>query len=75
MGYTERERDESGRNTAMPVGVRIKRVGNFGGITMKEWGLAVGFDEKRPDVRIAKNKNNSGNPKKEMMRKMAPALE
>ena len=60
MWYTERERDESGRNTAMAVGDRIKRVRNFRGMTMKELGMAVGFDEKSADVRIAHAMTKSG---------------
>jgi hypothetical protein len=37
------------------MGDRIKRVQNFRGLTQKELGLALGFDEKSADVRIAFN--------------------
>ena len=43
----------------MAVGDRIKRVRNFRGMTMKELGMAVGFDEKSADVRIAQYENLS----------------
>ena len=51
----------------MAVGDRIKRVRNFRGMTMKELGMAVGFDEKSADVRIAQYENNSRKPKEELM--------
>ena len=59
----------------MAVGDRIKRVRNFRGMTMKELGMAVGFDEKSADVRIAQYENNSRKPKEELMRKIAVALD
>ena len=59
----------------MAVGDRIKRVRNFRGMTMKELGMAVGFDEKSADVRIAQYENNSRKPKEELMRKIAAALD
>ena len=37
----------------MAVGDRIKRVRNFRGMTQKELGVSVGFDEKSADIRIA----------------------
>ena len=43
----------------MAVGDRIKRVRTFRGMTMKELVMAVGFDEKSADVRIAQYENNS----------------
>ena len=59
----------------MAVGDRIKRVRNFRGMTMKELGMAVGFDEKSADVRVAQYENNSRKPKEELMRKIAAALD
>ena len=59
----------------MAVGDRIKRVRNFRGMTMKELGMAVGFDEKSADVRIAQYENNSRKPKEELMQKIAAALD
>ena len=37
----------------MAVGDRIKRVRNFRGMTMKELGMAVGFDEKSADALLS----------------------
>lgn len=59
----------------MAVGDRIKRVRNFRGMTMKELGMAVGFDEKSADVRVAQYENNSRKPKEELMQKIAAALD
>lgn len=59
----------------MAVGDRIKRARNFRKMTMKELGMAVGFDEKSADVRIAQYENNSRTPKEELLRKIAKALD
>ena len=37
----------------MAVGDRIKRARNFRGMTQKELGIAIGFEEKSADIRIA----------------------
>lgn len=58
----------------MAIGDRIKRVRNFRKMTMKELGMAVGFDESSADVRIAQYENNSRKPKEELLRKIAEAL-
>ena len=59
----------------MAVGDRIKRVRNFRKMTMKELGMAVGFDENSADVRIAQYENNSRKPKEELFKKIAKALD
>lgn len=59
----------------MAVGDRIKRVRNFRKMTMKELGMAVGFDGNSADVRIAQYENNSRKPKEELLRKIARALD
>ena len=59
----------------MAVGDRIKRVRNFRKMTMKELGMAVGFDENTADVRIAQYENNSRKPKDELLKKIAAALD
>ena len=59
----------------MAVGDRIKRIRNFRKMTMKELGMAVGFDENSADVRIAQYENNSRRPKEELLRKIAGALD
>lgn len=58
----------------MAIGDRIKRMRNFRKMTMKELGMAVGFDESSADVRIAQYENNSRAPKEELLRKIAKAL-
>jgi len=57
------------------VGDRIKRVRNFRGLTQKELGLAVGYDEKTADVRIAQYESGTRTPKEEPLRKIAEALD
>lgn len=59
----------------MAVGDRIKRIRNFRKMTMKELGIAVGFDENSADVRIAQYENNSRKPKEELLKKIAEALD
>lgn len=59
----------------MPIGERIKRVRNYRKMTMKELGMAVGFDESSADVRIAQYENNSRKPKEELLRRIAEALD
>lgn len=58
----------------MAVGDRIKRVRNFRKMTMKELGMAVGFDENTADVRIAQYESNTRRPKEELLKKIAAAL-
>ena len=58
----------------MAVGDRIKRVRNFRKMTLKELGMAVGFDENSADVRIAQYENNSRKPKDELLKKIATVL-
>jgi len=59
----------------MAVGSRIKRVRNMRGMTQKELGLAVGFDEKSADVRIAQYESGTRTPKEETLRKIANILD
>ena len=58
----------------MAVGDRIKRVRNFRGMTMKELGMAVGFDEKSADVRIAQYESGARMPKHDLLCTLAEAL-
>lgn len=60
---------------SMAVGERIKRVRNFRGITQKELDIAIGFDEKRADIRVAQYESNTGTPKEGLLRKIAEVLE
>lgn len=59
----------------MAVGDRIKRVRQFRKMTMRELGMAVGFSENTADVRIAQYENNSREPKEELLKKIAEALD
>ena len=59
----------------MAVGDRIKRVRNFRGMTQKELGIAVGFDEKSADIRIAQYESNTRTPKEDLLRKIAEVLD
>ena len=43
----------------MAVGDRIKRVRQFRGLTQKELGKLVGFDEQTADIRIAQYESNT----------------
>ena len=59
----------------MAVGDRIKRVRNMRGMTQREFGLAVGFDDKSADVRIAQYESGTRTPKEDMLKKMAEVLD
>ena len=58
----------------MTVGEKIKKILTFRGITQKELGLAVGFEEKGADNRIAQYETNYRVPKRELLDKIAQAL-
>jgi transcriptional regulator with XRE-family HTH domain len=58
----------------MSIGKRIKKVRNMRGMTLKELGVAVGFDENSADVRIAQYESGTRTPKEENMKKIANAL-
>ena len=59
----------------MAIGDRIKHARSFRGMTQRELGLAVGFDEKSADVRIAQYESNVRTPKEELLRKIAAVLD
>ena len=58
----------------MAVGDRIKRARNLRGMTQKELGIAIGFEEKSADIRIAQYESNTRTPKEELLRKIAEVL-
>lgn len=58
----------------MAIGDRIKRVRKFRKMTQKELGLAIEFDEKSADVRIAQYESNIRTPKEDMLKKMTDVL-
>lgn len=59
----------------MAVGDRIKRIRNMRGLTQKELGLALGFDDKAADVRVAQYESGTRTPKEDMLRKIAKTLD
>ena len=58
----------------MTVGEKIKKIRTFRGMTQKELGLAVGFEEKGADNRIAQYETNYRVPKKDLLNKIAEVL-
>jgi len=58
----------------MTVGEKIKKIRTFRGMTQKELGLAVGFEEKGADNRIAQYETNYRVPKRDLLDKIAEAL-
>lgn len=58
----------------MTIGEKIKRIRNFRGMTQRELGLAVGFDENTAKNRITLYENGYRTPKKDMLDKLAKAL-
>lgn len=59
----------------MAVGERIRYIRNLRGMTQKWLGMAVGFDEKAADVRIAQYESGSRTPKEKMLADIANALD
>ena len=59
----------------MAVGDRIKRARNLRGMTQKELGIAIGFEEKSADIRIAQYESNTRTPKEELLHKIAEVLD
>ena len=58
----------------MTVGDKIKKIRTFRGMTQKELGLAIGFEEKGADNRIAQYETNYRVPKKDLLNKIAEVL-
>lgn len=58
----------------MAIGDRIKRARNFRKMTLKQLGMAIGFDEKSADVRMAQYESNVRTPKEDMLRQIAEVL-
>lgn len=59
----------------MTIGEKIKFIRIFRGMTQKELGIGVGFDEKGADNRIAQYETNYRVPKKDMLLQMAKVLD
>jgi transcriptional regulator with XRE-family HTH domain len=58
----------------MAIGNNIKRIRNLKSMTQKELGLAIGFDIKTADIRIAQYESGTRTPKKNVVDKMAHVL-
>ena len=58
----------------MAIGERIRFIRNLRGITQKWLGMAVGFDEKTADIRIAQYEAGTRTPKEKLVDSIAEAL-
>ena len=58
----------------MATGERIRHIRNLRGMTQKQLGMAVGFDEKTADVRIAQYESGTRTPKVKLLADTAAAL-
>lgn len=59
----------------MAIGERIRFIRNLRGMTQKYLGMAVGFDEKTADVRMAQYESGIRTPKERLIADLANALE
>lgn len=57
------------------IGDKIHRIRDFRGMTQKQLGIAVGFDEKSADVRIAQYETGTRTPKQDLVEKIAEVLD
>lgn len=55
----------------MAIGDNIRRMRMLKGLTQKELGLAIGFDQKTADVRIAQYESGTRTPKEKMILDLA----
>lgn len=59
----------------MTIGEKIKNTRNLRGLTQKELGIKLGFDEKSADVRIAQYESGTRTPKSELLSEIAFILD
>lgn len=59
----------------MALGDRIKRIRNMRGMTQKELGLSIGFDDKTADVRVAQYESGTRTPKEDILIRIAESLD
>lgn len=57
------------------IGDKIHRIRDFRGMTQKQLGMAVGFDEKSADVRIAQYESGTRTPKQALVEQLAEVLD
>ena len=58
----------------MRIGQRIKQARLHRGLTQKELGIMVGFDENTADIRIAQYESSTRTPKTDMRDKLGEAM-
>ena len=59
----------------MAIGERIRFIRNLRGMTQKYLGIAIGFDEKTADIRMAQYESGTRTPKEKLVSDLANALE
>ena len=59
----------------MTIGEKIKNARNLRGLTQKELGIKLGFDEKSADVRIAQYESGTRTPRLELLSEIAAVLD
>ncbi|MCL2603386.1 MAG: helix-turn-helix domain-containing protein [Defluviitaleaceae bacterium] len=59
----------------MAIGERIRYIRNLRNMTQKWLGMAIGFDEKTADVRMAQYETGTRTPKEKLVSDIATALE
>ncbi|MGN0667322.1 MAG: helix-turn-helix domain-containing protein [Huintestinicola sp.] len=59
----------------MTIGEKIKNARNLRGLTQKELGIKLGFDEKSADVRVAQYESGTRTPKSELLSEIAAVLD
>jgi len=59
----------------MAIGERIRFIRNLRGMTQKYLGMAIGFDEKTADVRMAQYESGTRTPKSDLTKVLAAVLE
>ena len=59
----------------MAIGERIKHIRNLRGMTQKWLGMAIGFDEKTADVRMAQYESGTRTPKEKLVADIAHVLD
>ena len=58
----------------MSIGERIRYIRNLRGMTQKELGKAIGFDDRTADIRIAQYESGTRTPKANYVEAIAKAL-
>ncbi len=59
----------------MTIGEKVKTARNHRGLTQREHGIKLGFDEKSADVRIAQYESGTRTPKVEFLAEIASILD